>query len=98
MKDALDIDGMRRVARALVGLRDFRSFAESDARDDPEERGRTTSTHVLVERVDLIEDGDTDFLVLQLVQGRNLGKAIREGLSPAARMKIAAKTTIHRKR
>lgn len=75
VKDALDIEGMRRVAGALVGLRDFRSFAESDLREEPEERGRTRSTHVLVERVDVIEDGD---LILIVVEGSHfLWKMVR---------------------
>jgi tRNA pseudouridine38-40 synthase len=75
VKDALDIEGMRRVAEAFVGLRDFRSFAESGAREDPEERGGTKSTQVLVERVDVIEDGD---LILVVVEGSHfLWKMVR---------------------
>jgi serine/threonine-protein kinase len=56
---------------------------------------------------DLIEEGEADVLVLELIQGKNLREAIRGGLDPAQRMTIArqlvdvlavahAKAVIHR--
>ena len=75
VKDALDIETMRRAAGAFVGLRDFRSCAESDAREDPEGGGRAKTTQVLVERVDVIEDGD---LILVVAEGSHfLWKMVR---------------------
>jgi tRNA pseudouridine38-40 synthase len=54
VKEVLDVERMRAAARAFVGLRDFKSFAETDDRqtDDPK------STRVLVERVEIVEEGD----------------------------------------
>jgi len=67
VKDPLDLDRMRTAARAFVGMKDFQSFAEKDK----EER----STVVLVERLDVLEDGD---LVLVVIEGSHfLWKMVR---------------------
>jgi tRNA pseudouridine38-40 synthase len=58
VKDALDLERMKRAAKTFVGLHDFGSFT----RDDPEEK----STKVRVESVELRDDGD---LILIRVQG-----------------------------
>jgi tRNA pseudouridine38-40 synthase len=71
VKDTLEVAAMRRAAAALTGLRDFAAFAESDARPDAPAR----STRVLLERLDLVEDGD---LVLVAVEGSHfLWKMVR---------------------
>ncbi len=90
VKEALDVARMREATQAFVGMRDFRSFAESDdgeadagrERDAVRERGGehgrdhgAKSTRVLVERVDLVEDGD---LLLVVVEGSHfLWKMVR---------------------
>lgn len=90
VKEALDVARMREAAQAFVGMRDFRSFAESDdgepgagrERDAVRERGGerdrdhgAKSTRVLVERVDLVKDGD---LLLVVVEGSHfLWKMVR---------------------
>jgi tRNA pseudouridine38-40 synthase len=58
VKDELDAAAMRACARLFVGMNDFRSFTD----DDPEEK----STEVLVERVEVAEEGD---LVLIRIAG-----------------------------
>ena len=58
VKEELDVDAMRRAAGAFVGLHDFRSFSD----DDPADK----STEVLVEHLELHEDGD---LILVHVEG-----------------------------
>ena len=72
VKEPLDAGLMRDGAQAFVGMRDFRSFAASDARDEDE---APPSTVVLVERLDIVEDGD---LVLVSIQGSHfLWKMVR---------------------
>jgi len=72
VKEPLDAGLMRDAAQAFVGMRDFRSFAASDARDEDE---APPSTVVLVEQLDIIEDGD---LVLVSIQGSHfLWKMVR---------------------
>jgi len=67
VKDALDLERMRRAAAPLMGMKDFRSFTDAD----PEER----STRVLVERLELEEHGD---LILIRIQGSHfLWKMVR---------------------
>jgi tRNA pseudouridine38-40 synthase len=69
VREPLDIERMRSAARAFVGLRDFKSFAESGDEEDAK------STRVLVERLDIVEDGD---LVLVVVEGSHfLWKMVR---------------------
>ena len=58
VKDDLDVERMREAAARFVGLHDFRSFSDND----PDE----TSTQVLVETLEIHEDGD---LILVHVEG-----------------------------
>jgi tRNA pseudouridine38-40 synthase len=74
VKEPLDVGRMREAARAFPGLRDFKSFAERDDPGDDDAR-RAKSTRVLVERVDVLEDGD---LLLIVVEGSHfLWKMVR---------------------
>jgi tRNA pseudouridine38-40 synthase len=67
VKDPLDAERMRRAASLFAGMNDFRSFAAAD----PEE----VSTEVLVESVEVGEDGD---LVLVRIRGSHfLWKMVR---------------------
>ena len=72
VKDTLDPDRMREAARAFVGMKDFRSFAA----DDPDADGDCRrSTRVLVNRLDVQEDGG---LVLIGIDGSHfLWKMVR---------------------
>ena len=73
---------MREAARAFVGMRDFQSFAKSDAQDvrqdglqDEVETRRNKSTLVLVDRLDIAEEDD---LVLVGIEGSHfLWKMVR---------------------
>jgi tRNA pseudouridine38-40 synthase len=58
VKDDLDVERMRAAAARFVGLHDFQSFSD----DDPEEK----STQVLVDVLDIHEDGD---LILVHIEG-----------------------------
>jgi tRNA pseudouridine38-40 synthase len=58
VKDELDAAAMRSCARLFLGMNDFQSFTD----DDPEEK----STAVLVERVEVAEEGD---LILVRIAG-----------------------------
>ena len=58
VKEPLDVDRMRELARRFVGRHDFRSFSD----DDPDEK----STDVLLEGFEIYEDGD---LILFHVEG-----------------------------
>ena len=58
---------MRDAAKRLEGMQDFRSFAE----DDP----RKTSTRVLVDRVELLEEGD--LILVRLRASHFLWKMVR---------------------
>ena len=72
VKEPLDLGRMRDAARAFVGLRDFQSFAATDVSRDS---GDVPSTRVLVERLDIVEDGD---LVLVGIEGSHfLWKMVR---------------------
>ena len=73
IRDPIDVGRMREAAAAFVGMRDFKSFA---AIDDPGEPGAPPpSTLVLVDRVDLVEDGS---LVLVGIEGSHfLWKMVR---------------------
>jgi tRNA pseudouridine38-40 synthase len=72
VKEPLDVGRMREAARGFVGMRDFRSFAASDSRDEGEP---PPSTLVLVDRLELIEQGD---LLLISIQGSHfLWKMVR---------------------
>src|ERR671934_1757445 len=59
VKEPIDIDAMRDAAAAFTGLRDFQSFAEEDSpRSSASRTDQSTSTLVLVDRLDIAEDGD----------------------------------------
>jgi tRNA pseudouridine38-40 synthase len=58
VKEDLDLTSMRRLAARFVGLHDFQSFSD----DDPTEK----STEVLVDSLELHEDGD---LILVHIEG-----------------------------
>lgn len=67
IKEPLDVARMREAAAAFAGLQDFASFTA----DEPEEK----STKVLVDRVEIVEDGD---LILVRVLGSHfLWKMVR---------------------
>src|SRR3954462_9494043 len=63
VKESIDAGRMRDAARSFVGLRDFRAFAASDARDEADE---PPSTRVLVDHVEVGGEGQ---LILISVQG-----------------------------
>jgi tRNA pseudouridine38-40 synthase len=102
VKDPLDVGLMRQAARAFVGLRDFRSFTPDIDADAAESEGGR-STVVLVDRLDVAEDGD---LILIAIEGSHfLWKMVRRlvgvlveigrgGLDPAAaaRFLVASST------
>ena len=73
VREPLDLNAMRDAARAFVGMRDFRSFTAADARDDSGDA--PPSTLVLVDRIELIEEGN---LLLVRIQGSHfLWKMVR---------------------
>jgi len=73
VREPIDIGAMREAARAFVGMRDFKSFAVVEDREEVGETAR--STLVLVDRLDFVEDGD---LVLVGVEGSHfLWKMVR---------------------
>ena len=67
VKDDLDLARMRETASRFVGMHDFRSFSD----DDPGER----STRVLVETLDIHEDGD--LIVVHIEGSHFLWKMVR---------------------
>ena len=72
VKDPLDLQRMRLAAQAFVGMRDFRAFTPDVT---PEEEMEMRSTLVLVERLELVEDGD---LILIGIEGSHfLWKMVR---------------------
>jgi tRNA pseudouridine38-40 synthase len=78
VKEPLDVVRMRRAAQAFVGMQDFRSFAEQDG-SDADARAKGTpdrkSTVVLVDALDIVEDGD---LILVSIEGSHfLWKMVR---------------------
>ena len=89
VKDDLDIERMRAAAARFAGLHDFRSFTD----DDPDEK----STQVLVDMMEIHEDGD---LMLIHIEGSHfLWKMVRRlvgvlveigrgGLSEAAALRM----------
>jgi tRNA pseudouridine38-40 synthase len=72
VKDPIDVARMRAAASAFVGMKDFKSFAETDAGGG----GPTSrSTIVLVERLEIVEDGA---LILVAIEGSHfLWKMVR---------------------
>ncbi|MGE3176586.1 MAG: tRNA pseudouridine(38-40) synthase TruA [Vicinamibacterales bacterium] len=111
VREPLDVHAMREAAAAFVGMQDFQSFTASDPRerdtDDPEASGSRTegrSTLVLVDCVEIREDGD---LLLVAIQGSHfLWKMVRRlvgvlveigrgGLTPgAARALLTARSEL----
>jgi tRNA pseudouridine38-40 synthase len=67
VKDDLDLDRMRAAAAQFVGLHDFQSFSD----DDPDEK----STEVLVETLDIYEDGD--LLLIHIEGSHFIWKMVR---------------------
>jgi tRNA pseudouridine38-40 synthase len=88
IKEPLDVGRMRHAASPFVGMKDFQSFAAGDDEGDARK-----STLVLVDRLDIVEDGE---LVLIAIEGSHfLWKMVRRivgvlaeigrgGLNPAA--------------
>ena len=79
VREPLDVPRMRDAAGALVGMRDFKLFAAADETGDGPDRLRTgerpPSTLVLVDRVDIVEDGA---LLLVSIEGSHfLWKMVR---------------------
>jgi tRNA pseudouridine38-40 synthase len=84
VKDPLDVDRMRSAAASFVGMRDFKAFAESgrgapgalrEADGWDREAAQEGSTKVLVDRIDIVEDGD---LILVGIEGSHfLWKMVR---------------------
>jgi len=74
VKDDLNLAAMRDAAGAFIGMRDFKRLAEHDA-DDRREPAGARSTTVLVERLEIVEDGG---LVLVGIEGSHfLWKMVR---------------------
>jgi tRNA pseudouridine38-40 synthase len=80
VKEPLDVDRVRQAARSFIGMRDFKSFAAgATARaregDDDHEEGASASTLVMLERLDIVEQGG---LLLIVVEGSHfLWKMVR---------------------
>ncbi len=80
IKEPLDVDRVRQAARSFIGLRDFKSFAAGAAggahdSDDDSEAPARTSTLVMLERLEIIEQGG---LMLIVVEGSHfLWKMVR---------------------
>jgi len=75
VKDPVDVARMRAGAQALVGMRDFKSFAAADHADPEPDAEAPRSTVVLIDRVDVVEDGA---LVLIGIEGSHfLWKMVR---------------------
>ncbi len=71
VKEPLDLDRMREAARSFMGMRDFQSFRDTDSDD----AGGPASSLVLIERLEIAEDGD---LVLVVIEGSHfLWKMVR---------------------
>jgi tRNA pseudouridine38-40 synthase len=95
VKEPLDAARMRMAAQAFVGMRDFRSFTP----DEDDTDGRERSTVVLVERLDIVEDGD---LIIVGIEGSHfiwkmvrrivgvLAEIGRGGLEPTAAAQFLA--------
>ena len=67
IKDQLDVARMREAARPFVGMQNFASFTA----DEPGEK----STRVLVDRLDLVEDGD--LVLVRIVGSHFLWRMVR---------------------
>jgi tRNA pseudouridine38-40 synthase len=67
VKEPLDVERMRELSRRFVGRHDFRSFSD----DDPDEK----STEVLVEGLEIYEDGD--LLIVHIEGSHFIWKMVR---------------------
>jgi tRNA pseudouridine38-40 synthase len=67
VKDVLDAERMRAAAQRFVGFHDFQSFSD----DDPDEK----STEVLVDALDIYEDGD--LIVIHIEGSHFIWKRVR---------------------
>src|SRR5262245_57700341 len=67
VKDTLDLARMRRASEAFIGMHDFRSFTDSDPAE--------TSTRVLLERLELAEEGE--LILFRLLGSHFLWKMVR---------------------
>jgi tRNA pseudouridine38-40 synthase len=97
IKEPLDANRMREGAQPFVGMRDFQSFAAS-----PEDAPVEKSTVVLIDRLDVVEEGD---LILVSIEGSHfLWKMVRRivgvlveigrgGLDPAAAATFLAESS-----
>ena len=97
----------RRVALKAIRS-EHRLDAEAKARFLREARILSQLEHPRICRIhDLVEEDDADVLVLELIQGKSLREAIRDGLDPAQRTRVArqivdvlavahAKAVVHR--
>ena len=83
VKEPIDIERMRAAAAAFVGMKDFKSFADVRGTEDERDASgggaprasRESSTVVLVDRLDIVEDGA---LVLVAIEGSHfLWKMVR---------------------
>jgi len=73
VRDPIDVARMRDAAGAFVGMRDFKAFAASAVRDEGDDA--PPSTLVLVDRVEIVEDGA---LIVVAVEGSHfLWKMVR---------------------
>ena len=73
VREPIELARMRDAATAFVGMRDFKAFAAGGDRDDGD--GPPPSTLVLVDRIEIVEDGA---LVLVAVEGSHfLWKMVR---------------------
>jgi tRNA pseudouridine38-40 synthase len=75
VKEPLDIHSMQLAAEAFVGMRNFRAFTPDLTTDDDDAALTGRSTLVLVNRLDIVEDGD---LILVSIEGSHfLWKMVR---------------------
>jgi tRNA pseudouridine38-40 synthase len=78
VREPIDLPSMREAAAALIGTKNFASFAAADV-DEPDARAgsgrKVPSTLVLVDRVDIVDEGE---LVLVAIAGSHfLWKMVR---------------------
>jgi serine/threonine-protein kinase len=82
----------RRVALKAIRS-EHRLNAEAKARFLREARILSQLEHPRICRIhDLVEEDDADVLVLELIQGKSLREAIRDGLDPALRTRVAGQS------
>jgi tRNA pseudouridine38-40 synthase len=77
VKEPLDVGRMRQAAASFPGMRDFRSFTP-DVSDEDDEGGAARSTVVLLERVEILEEGEGGEILLVRIEGSHfLWKMVR---------------------